>query len=145
MHGERLPIIQDTPAADGDDVGGLYDVFLDLHNFYDTLDCGCFLDIIAACSVGHRSLRLLWRYWDCLIMVARAVGYYGVLFKGKCGFTQGRPLSSIIFNVVVFAALQYWVLLVVEAEVEAGPEGFDRDVQRSEAYFYVDDGLISST
>ena len=34
-------------------------------------------------------------------MVAKAVGCYGAAFKDARGVTQGDPLSSSIFNVVV--------------------------------------------
>ena len=34
-------------------------------------------------------------------MVARAGGYYGTVFKGEGGVTQGDPLSPTIFNMVV--------------------------------------------
>ena len=42
-------------------------------------------------------------------MVARAGGYYGEAFWGERGVTQGDPLSSTIFNVVVDAVVQHWV------------------------------------
>ena len=50
----------------------LYEIFLDIHNYYDALDRDCCLDILEACGVVPWSLFLLRRYWDRLTMVARA-------------------------------------------------------------------------
>ena len=80
--------------------------------------------------VVPRALRLLWRYWYCLLMVSRSGRYSGVPFQGQCGVTQGGPLSPMIFNVVMDASLHHWVSVVEEAEGESGPEVFDRDVHR---------------
>ena len=59
-------------------------------------------------------------------MVDRAGGYYMDPFKGHRGVTQGEPLSPTIFNVVVDAVFQQWVLVVLKAEGEAGSEVFGR-------------------
>ena len=48
-------------------------------------------------------------------MVKRAEGYYGMEFQGFRGLTQGDPLSSTIFNVVVDAVFWHWVKEVVES------------------------------
>ena len=45
-------------------------------------------------------------------MVACAGGYYGGIFKGFWGMTQGSPLSKTIINVVVDAVVHHWVSLV---------------------------------
>ena len=79
----------------------LYEIFLDIHKSYDTLDRDRCLDIMVVYGVGTQALRLLWRYWDRLTMVARARGYFCNLLKGYGGVTQGDPLSTTIFNVVV--------------------------------------------
>ena len=42
-------------------------------------------------------------------MVERAGGYYGEVFKGARGVTQGDPLSPTIFNVVVDAVVRQWI------------------------------------
>ena len=46
-------------------------------------------------------------------MVARAGGYYGTAFKGEQGVTQGDPLSTTIFNVVVDAVVRHWLTGVI--------------------------------
>ena len=56
-----------------------------------------------------------------LTMVARAGGYYGTVFGGERGVTQGNPLSPTIFNVVVYAVVRHWVNGIVE-EAEARKE-----------------------
>ena len=38
-------------------------------------------------------------------MVARTGGYFGLMFKGYRGVTQGDPLTPMIFNVVVDAVI----------------------------------------
>ena len=42
-------------------------------------------------------------------MVACAGGYYGVVFKGFRGVTQGDPLSPIIFNFLVDVVVRQWM------------------------------------
>ena len=53
------------------------------------------------------TVRLLWTYWDRLIMVAKAGGYFGQPFKGYQGVMQGDLLFSTIFNVVVDAVIRH--------------------------------------
>ena len=85
----------------------LYEIFFDLHKAYDALDCGLCLDTFAAYGIGPRELRILWRYWGCLLMLARTGGYYGALFKGHHGLTHWDLLSPTIFNVVVDVVLRH--------------------------------------
>ena len=56
-------------------------------------------------------------------MLSRAGGYYGTAFQGERGVTQGDPLSSTIFNVVVDAVLRHWVMLMLEGVEEWGDHG----------------------
>ena len=58
------------------------------------------------------TVRLLQTYWDRLTMVVKAGGYFGRLFKGYQGVTQGNPLSHNIFNMVVGAIILHWVTVV---------------------------------
>ena len=48
-----------------------------------------------------------------------------------------------ILNVVVDAVLWNLLLVVEEVEGEAGTGGVGRDIQRLEAYFYVNDDLLA--
>ena len=72
-------------------------------------------------------------------------GYSGIPFQGYIFITKGEPLSPTILNIVVCAVLRHWLSVFSETEVETGPEGFGRDVQRMVAYVYAKDGLIVST
>ena len=85
----------------------LYVIFLDLTKAYDALDRSRCLEILEGYGVGPSARRLLTSYRRRLTMVARAGGYYGEAFKGARGVTQGDPLSSTIFNVVVDAVVRH--------------------------------------
>ena len=52
-------------------------------------------------------------------MVVWAGGYFGTPLKGHWGVTQGKPISPIIFNMVVDAVLRHCILVL--AEEESGP------------------------
>ena len=51
--------------------------------------------------------RLLNRDWERLHMVAWAGGYYREIFHGERVMTQGHPLLSTIFNLVVDAVVRH--------------------------------------
>ena len=105
----------------------LFEVFLDLQKSYDALYQDICLEIIAAYSVGPRTIRLLPTYWDWLTMVVRAGGYFGLPFKGYCRVTQGDPLSPKLFSVVMGAVISHWV--TVEAPTEEVVEGLGLKIQ----------------
>ena len=56
---------------------------------------------------GQPTIRLICTQWGRLNMVARAGRYFGRLFKGCHGVTQGNPFSTKIFNVVVDAFIRH--------------------------------------
>ena len=145
-------------------------IFLGLHKAYDALDMSMCLGILEGFGGGTRALHLLQRYWARLNMVARAGGYYRSTFRRNIVVTQGDPLFSTIFNVVVDAVVFHWESLH-EAEQEgvdsshdkgdwsqtAGKtiqdgdngkqwveEGHQRLTAKGE-FLYVDDGMIAST
>ena len=97
-------------------------------------------------GVGPWSLRLIYMYWYRLTMVASGGGYFRYPFKGQHGMTQGYLLSPAIFNVVVDTVLRHWVSMVAETEGETEPftEGLLWYIQRLVAYFYSENGLLSS-
>ena len=74
-------------------------------------------------------------------MVARAGGYFGTGFKGARGVTQGNPLSTTIFNVVVDAVVCHWVTLAVEEAETRGGRGLEGRHQA--ALFYTDNGMVA--
>ena len=59
------------------------------------------LEILYGYGMVPRELRLLRKLWDQLTMVARAGSYYGAVFEGFWGVTQGDAQSPTIFNVGV--------------------------------------------
>ena len=85
----------------------LYMIFLDLTKAYDALDRSRSLEILKGYGVVVRVQLMLQEYWDRTTMVASAGGYYRKGFKGGRGVTQGDPLSSTIFNVVVDAVVRH--------------------------------------
>ena len=80
-------------------------IFLDLIKADDALDRSRSLEILKGYGVGERVRKMLREYWERTTMVARAGRYYGKGFKGGRGVTQGDPLSTTIFNVVVDAVV----------------------------------------
>ena len=51
-------------------------------------------------------------------MMAKARGYNGAEFKGGRGVTQVEVLSPTIFNMMVDAVVQHWVIVMVESMEE---------------------------
>ena len=74
-------------------------------------------------------------------MVARAGSYYGKGFKGNRGVTQGDPLSTIIFNVVVDAVVRHWLKLATQEAERRGERG--REGRYQAVLFYADNGMIA--
>ena len=127
----------------------LYEIFLYLNKTYDALDCGQYINILAAYGMGPWSILFLLRYLDWLTMVTRARGYYGTPFKGVLGVTQGGLLYPTIFNVVLDVVLWHLVAIVASMEEAVVPgaavtEGSGREVQHLSAYIYTDNGLLAS-
>ena len=121
----------------------LFKVFLDLWKTYNALDRERALELLAAYGVGTRTVRLLQTYWDQLIMVAKARGYFGRLFKGYQGVIQGNPLPSMIFNMVVGAVMCRWVTVVTPSEEVTGRLGLT--ITNLATYLYADNDLVAST
>ena len=56
-------------------------------------------------------------------MVTRAGGYYGAVFQGARGVTQGDIISPTILNVVVDAVVRHWATVMVQGAEERGECG----------------------
>ena len=74
-------------------------------------------------------------------MVVRAGGYYRAAFKVDFGVTQGCPLFSTIFNVVVDAVVRHWVAVMVEGAREQGERG--KEGRRQNYLFYTDNDMVA--
>ena len=83
----------------------LYEVLLGLRKAYDALNRESCMKIIGGYGSIPQMERILWNYWDHLSMVDRAGRYYGTPFKGCQGVTQGGPIYTTIFNMVVDAVI----------------------------------------
>ena len=70
--------------------------------------------------MGPQSRRILCTYWYRLTMVACVGRYYGEIFQGFWGVTQGGSLSPTIFNFVIDVVGYHWGSLVVEGEEVPG-------------------------
>ena len=89
-------------------------IFLDLHKAYVALDRYRCLKILEGYGIGPQSRQILQKYWRRLTTVARAGRYYGKVFQGARGVTQGDPIYPTIFNVVVDAVAIHGATLMVE-------------------------------
>ena len=51
-------------------------------------------------------------------MTEKAGGYYGLVFLGSRGASQGDLLSPTIFNMMVDVVVRHWVAVMVESAEE---------------------------
>jgi hypothetical protein len=131
---QQLAFLECTPA---------WGIFLDLHKAYDAMDRERCLDILKDAGCGPNILRIIKNFWDGAMMVCRAAGVYGRVFKAFRGVTQGGPLSPTIFNLMVDAVVREWLRQLLSAEsAEAGIT--KEDIRLLMACFYADDGLVMS-
>ena len=86
--------------------------------------------------MGIQALHLLTKYWKHLVIVSGSIGYHGSPSKGKLG-------SPTIFNVVVYAVINHWVMEVSKEEV--GIDGFWSAAGKMAAFFYWGNDLLAST
>ena len=116
----------------------MFGIFLDLRKAFNAMDRGRCLAILNDAGMGPYALLLIQSFWDNEVLVCRAAGYYVCPFKSERGVTQGGPLSSTIFNLMVGAIVREWIF-----QMEAA--GFDTaDISLVAVVFYVDDGLIAA-
>jgi Reverse transcriptase (RNA-dependent DNA polymerase) len=108
----------------------LSQIYLDLSKAYDTLDRERTIQLLQSYGVGPRSLRVLQKFWDNLLLVPKQGGYFGKPIRSERGVTQGDPLSPIIFNVVVDAVVRH-----IRASFPPGTLW---------GLFYADDGWLAS-
>ncbi len=120
----------------------LYQIYLDLRKAYDALDRGQCLEILVGYSVGPNLLRLQKNFWDNAKMVCCAGGNYGLPFEAHRGVTQGRPLSSLMFNVCVDCVIREWLRQVLGEDVTQ--DGAGNLVCDQCIAFFVDNGLVAA-
>jgi hypothetical protein len=74
--------------------------------------------------------------------VCHAGGNYGEPFNAKRSVTQGGPLSSLMFNMCVDAAVREWLCQTLDEA--AARDGIGNQVAQQLVAFYIDNGLIAS-
>ena len=131
---QQLAFLERTPA---------WGIFLDLHKAYGTMDRERYLQILVDTGCGPITVHLIKNFWDRAMMVCRAAGVYGSVFKAFRGVTQGGPLSPTTFNLMVGAVIREWLRQLMSAEsTEAGIT--KENIRLLMACFYADDGLVMS-
>ena len=76
-------------------------------------------------------------------MVARAGGYYRIVFQGARGVTKGDTLSPTIFNVVVDAVVCNWVEVVIAGTGERGKRV--QECRHKASLLYADNSMVASS
>ncbi len=99
--------------------------------------------ILEGYGAGPRMVRLIRGFLQDAIMVCCMAGNYGMAFKAGRGITQGDPLSTKLFNILVNAVVREWVWQLEE----------DGDYEEGKlvaltatffAIFYVNDAYLAS-
>ena len=77
-------------------------------------------------------------------MAAKAGDHYGPAFQRHHGVTQGDPLASTIFKLVVDAVIQHWVTVVGGPQEVNKQEGLGTSIQDILVLFYANERVIES-
>ncbi len=118
-----------------------HQIFLDLHKMYDAMDREKALEILADYGVGPKALRVIRCFWTHAKLVCCTGGCYGDPFTAHRGVTQGGPLSSLIFNVVVDAVVREWLRRTLDND--GAQDGLLMAQMATQMVsFYVDDGVL---
>jgi hypothetical protein len=81
----------------------LYDIFLDLHKAYDSLDRGRTIEILRGYGVGPRIIQVLRTFWTSQHSAVIQGVYHSGPFQVERGVTQGDMPSPTIFNIAMDA------------------------------------------
>ena len=118
-----------------------FQVFLVIHNTYESLDRGRCLEVLREYRMGPNLARLIMTYWDRQRIVPKTGIFLGKKFRTGRGLTQGDPASPMIFNIVVDAVVQ------VVLDVVYGPQEAQHDLSWAAGEWnlilYVDYGRIA--
>jgi hypothetical protein len=86
-----------------------YGVFLELQKAFNAMDREQCIMILEGYEAGPQIVRLIHGFWQDAVMVRRVAGNYSTAFKAGRNVTQGGPLSTKLFNILVNAVVRKWV------------------------------------
>ena len=98
------------------------------------------MEILRRGGIGPKLQKLLHQYWEKQEVVPKPGKFFGRTLHIERGVTQGDPVSTTIFNIVVDSVVRAF-LLVVFLPQEAN-HGFGWSVGEHKICFYADDGKI---
>ena len=130
---QQLAYLEQTP---------LFSIFIDLRKAFDAMDREKCLQILTDRGVGPKTTRLIDNFWQLAEMACRAGGHYGRRFRAYRGVTQGGPLSSRLFNLMVDAVVRQWLKQMIGEEAARGKKSVD--IRILLVCFYIDDGVLAS-
>lgn len=116
----------------------LYSVLLDLWKAFDAMDQERCLAILKQADVGPKALGLVRNFWDKVTLICCASGYSERPFSAGRDVTQGRPLSSTIFSIMVDVIIREWVRLMKVGGINT------TDIRIIVVVFYANDRLVAA-
>ena len=84
----------------------LFQVFLDVHKAYKSLDRGRCLELLRGYGLGPNLDRLLTKYWYQQRILPKSGKFLGTDFRTGRGVMQGDPVFPLILNIVVDAVVR---------------------------------------
>ncbi len=99
--------------------------------------------VLEGYGAGPWMIRLICGYWHDAIMVCRAAGNYSTAFKAGRGTTQGGPLSTKLFNILVDVVVWEW-MQQLEEDGNYEEEEVTDYMATFFAIFYVNDAFLAS-
>jgi len=89
-----------------------FQIFLDLHKAYDSLDRERVLKILDGYGVGPHALQFLRTNWSRTTLFPRSNGYYGRAIRSERGAYQGCTASPTLFDIIIDCVLREWFRLM---------------------------------
>jgi hypothetical protein len=120
-----------------------YGVFLDLKKAFNSMDHKRCLLILGGYGVGPKMIRMIRNFWANATMVCQASVNYGMPFQAGWGVTQGGPLYTKLFNVLIDAVAREWLWELQEGSTLESDE-INRLMATFFAIFYVNDAYLVS-
>ena len=112
----------------------LFQVLLDVHKTYDSLDMERCLEILREYGMGMNLARLLENYRKWQQIVPKVDKCMGTVFEKGRGMTQGNPASPMIFNIVVDAVVR--AVLEEVCILQEAQHGMGREAGEINLVFY---------